>query len=104
MNTVKRFDLLGMPIFADVKNEREQAQKVLEEASELCESAKKLISLYNKGYGDDVIDLSRRYMLDEFADVIQTLQNLAACFGITCKEVYAALGRCIDRNEERGRY
>lgn len=96
MDSNKQFDLFGMPVFADVSNGRALALKVLEEASELCEAAKR--------YDKVPHDSGRIDMLDEFADVTQALQNFAECFEITRDEVYAALDRCVERNEGRGRY
>lgn len=95
---------INMPVFAGELDERTQALKVLEEASELCEAAK----IYNVGKCE-VCDkcgccLERNELLDEFADVCQTLVNLAAAFNITYGEISEALDGCIESNQERGRY
>lgn len=42
-------------------------------------------------------------MLDEMADVLQTVANQCAAFGIPGDELYEALRRCETRNRDRGR-
>lgn len=42
-------------------------------------------------------------MLGELADVLQTVGNLIAAFGITDEEVAQAMDDCLERNRERGR-
>ncbi len=79
--------------FSDVSDQRAQALKVLEEASELREAASGLV----KGEG------SRERMLDEWADVMQAMANFEASFGITDAERGDARIRCYRRNRERGR-
>lgn len=97
-------DATTLPAFSPVPARRDAALKVLEEASELCEAAKG----YAKVAGmDDFAPFeadARACMLDEFADVEQTLANFEAAFGVTYDEIAAALERCVERNMERGRY
>ena len=45
----------------------------------------------------------RQAMLDELADVLQTLANLAAACDITDKELEPAMNDCRERNRRRGR-
>lgn len=45
----------------------------------------------------------RQAMLDELADVLQTLANLAAACDITDKELEQAMNDCRERNRRRGR-
>lgn len=45
----------------------------------------------------------RQAMLGELADVLQTVGNLIAAFGITDEEVAQAMDDCLERNRERGR-
>lgn len=45
----------------------------------------------------------RTHMLDEMADVLQTVANQCVAFGITDDELYEALHRCEARNRDRGR-
>ena len=42
-------------------------------------------------------------MLDELADVLQTVGNLIAAFGITDEEVERAMNGCLERNRRKGR-
>ena len=80
--------------FRDTSDQRVQALKILEEASELREAASSL----TKGEG------SRERMLDEWADVMQALANFEASYGITDAERGDARIRCYKRNRDRGRY
>lgn len=45
----------------------------------------------------------RQAMLDELADVLQTLANLAAACDITDKELEQTMNDCRERNRRRGR-
>lgn len=49
-----------------------------------------------------VRDQRRQAMLGELADVLQTVGNLIAAFGITDEEVAQAMDDCLERNRERG--
>lgn len=55
------------------------------------------------GWIGHVRDQRRQAMLDELADVLQTVGNLIAAFGITDKEVERAMGDCLERNRRKGR-
>lgn len=46
---------------------------------------------------------TREHMLDEFADVLQTLANFYKYSGITDNEITSAIDRCNERNIARGR-
>ena len=74
--------------------DKAQSVKVLEEAAELEVAA----SEYRKGRG------SRDCVLDELADVVQTLVNLCDAYGFADSEVREACARVQRRNVERGRY
>lgn len=52
---------------------------------------------------DHVRDQRRQAMLDELADVLQTVGNLITAFGITDEEVGRAMGDCLERNRRKGR-
>lgn len=45
----------------------------------------------------------RQAMLDELADVLQTVGNLITAFGITDEEVGRAMDDCLERNRRKGR-
>lgn len=55
------------------------------------------------GWHDHVRDQRRQAMLDELADVLQTVGNLITAFGITDEEVGRAMGDCLERNRRKGR-
>lgn len=52
---------------------------------------------------DHVRDQRRQAMLDELADVLQTVGNLITAFGITDEEVERAMDGCLERNRRKGR-
>lgn len=55
------------------------------------------------GWVSHVRDERRTAMLDELADVLQTVGNLIAAFGITDEEVERAMNGCLERNRRKGR-
>lgn len=55
------------------------------------------------GWHDHVRDQRRQAMLDELADVLQTVGNLITAFGITDEEVGRAMDDCLERNRRKGR-
>lgn len=55
------------------------------------------------GWIGHVRDQRRQAMLDELADVLQTVGNLITAFGITDGEVGRAMGDCLERNRRKGR-
>ena len=65
-----------------------QAKKVLEESAELM-----VASQHD----------TREHMLDEFADVLQTLANFYKYSGITDNEITSAIDRCNKKNIARDR-
>ena len=80
--------------FPDVKPDKEQAKKILEEAAEAFAAW--------QSWNDQKWSISRRTaLLDECADVIQAVANMVAALGMDdFGEVMAA---CEARNRERGR-
>lgn len=71
------------------------ALKVLEESSEFVQAAR---DYFDSGYTVD-----RVVMLDEMADLFETLHNALAYFEITPEEAAEAVERCNQRNRSRGR-
>lgn len=69
--------------------------KTLEEAAELVEAAKAWLK-HPDGR-------TRGAMLDETADVLQTIANLCAAFHIDERELSCAMAACEERNRERRR-
>lgn len=55
------------------------------------------------GWISHVRDQRRQAMLDELADVLQTVGNLITAFGITDEEVGRAMDGCLERNRRKGR-
>lgn len=55
------------------------------------------------GWIGHVRDQRRQAMLDELADVLQTVGNLITAFGITDEEVERAMDDCLERNRRKGR-
>lgn len=70
--------------------------KVLEESAELVEASKAWL----KSEDDPE---ARQAMLDEMADVLQTVANQCAVFHIGEDELRDAVIRCEERNRKRGR-
>ena len=68
--------------------------KTLEEAAEMVEAGKRLVK------GDSK---ARRDLIAEWADVLQTLANVATAFGITDLDIAQAMESCRQRNRMRGR-
>ncbi len=68
--------------------------KTLEESAEMVEAGKRLV----KGEAK-----ARRDLLAEWADVLQTLVNVATAFSITDEELAQAMDDCLVHNQERGR-
>ena len=83
-------------VYAD---DKAQALKPLEEASEVLEAWK----AWQKQLKHPNRAAKRRWELeDEIADCIQACVNLAAALGI--KDMGPAMRRCEARNRQRGRY
>lgn len=70
--------------------------KVLEESAELVEASKAWL----KSEDDPE---ARHAMLDEMADVLQTVANQCSVFHIGESELRDAVIRCEERNRKRGR-
>lgn len=88
--------------------DKEQAVKVLEEASEAREAWQQLAGLKTivpmlvpSKELDDLIDSYREILADELADTITACANLADRYGL---DLQAALDRVERKNRERGRY
>lgn len=82
---------------------RAQCCKVHEEAAELMVASKLYVDALCSRDGDGELEY-RQEMLDEAADVVQALTNLAACMGVTDAELSRAMERCDERNARRGRF
>lgn len=88
--------------FPDVKPDKEQALKPLEEAAEVLEAWKSCDeSDLEPDIWTDTLS-ARRKLVDECCDVIQATCNLLASLGI--HDVTGYMKDCELRNRERGRY
>lgn len=81
--------LLNLRTFREVRDDKAQALKPLEEAAEVFGAWQDC---------DDIHDL-----IDECLDTVQAIANLLAAVGATQGEVDAAIRRMDERNCERGR-
>lgn len=83
-------------------NGKFEAIKVLEEAAEVFGSWQVLDREYARANDDKpYMPALRTDLEDEVADVIQAACNLADLYDL---DIEAAMGRCEQRNRERGRY
>lgn len=92
-------EIIGTKTFDTAEDLIGQATKVLQEAAELYEAAKK----YERQHGGIFGDAYHDAMIDEAADVIQAVLNLYHKRGLEKAEVIEAMDRCLRRNEKRGR-
>lgn len=94
--------------FPNVKNDKAQALKPLEEAAEVLGAWQEFIGHLAQDADSGRTDLSvftemsMSILLDEIADTITASCNLAAALGVTDLTPY--LARCEERNRKRGRY
>ena len=94
VGSVRRFDR--------VEPDKEQALKVLEEASEVHGAWQAMASAELAHGGDSVLArLWRKRLLDECADVIQATLNLVVALGV--EDFRPWMDECERRNRERGR-
>lgn len=94
--------LLNLRTFHEVRDDKAQALKPLEETAEVfgawqdCDDMRlSPIMTARRAYRDDLID--------ECLDTVQATVNLLAAVGATQGEVDAAIRRMDERNQERGR-
>ena len=84
--------------FGDVRPDKAQALKVLEEAAEVFGAWQLWDDMDPDEKRDGFNDI---YLMNECADVIQATCNLIAAYGVT--DFTAFMEGCRRRNEERGR-
>lgn len=85
--------------FPDVKPDKAQALKPLEEAAEVFGAFQ---YCYETSIGEPYAHVGRSDLLVEIADTVQACANLAAALGVTDLTPYMA--ECEERNRRRGRY
>lgn len=91
--------LPAVPSFGHLQPDKWLLVKVLEESSELVEAGKRVIKATDMQAGLN----AEADMINEWADVLQTLVNLAVAFDISDSEIESAMLACRERNRERGR-
>lgn len=95
--------LLSLRAFRDVRDDKAQALKPLEEAAEAF-GAWQQRDAYRGCAAGPCRDELRRDLIDECLDTVQATVNLLAAVGATQGEVTAAIGRMDARNDMRGRF
>lgn len=94
--------LLNLRTFREVRDDKTQALKPLEEAAEAFGAWQ----LHDGVRHSQIMTARRAYrqnLIDECMDVVQAVVNLLDAEGFTQEDVDAAIGRCNARNWERGR-
>ena len=93
--------LLNLRTFREVRDDRAQALKPLEEAAEVFGAWQ---ARYNMRFASrDAQGAFLDDLIDECMDTVQAVANLLAAVGATQGEVDAAIRRMDERNCERGR-
>lgn len=100
----RTFDLGEFRAFRELRADKAQALKVLEEASEAYGAAADYAKAAYRGDAERDVPRLRARMLDECADLAQALANLLAAWRVDGPEWAEAVERCRERNEERRRY
>lgn len=94
--------LLNLRTFREVRDDKAQALKPLEEAAEAFGAWQ----LHDGVRFSQIMTARREYrqnLIDECMDVVQAVVNLLDAEGFTQEDVDAAIERCNERNRERGR-
>lgn len=94
--------LLNLRTFREVRDDKAQALKPLEEAAEAF-GAWQQCDDYRECRLTAFTGELRRDLIDECLDTVQATVNLLAAVGATQGEVDAAIRRMDERNCERGR-
>lgn len=94
--------LLNLRTFREVRDDKRQALKPLEEAAEVFGAWQELDDMRRSPFLSAWRDV-RDCLIDECMDTVQATANLLAAIGVTQGEVDAAIKRMDERNQERGR-
>lgn len=87
--------ILGTKTFVLERKLRNQANKILEEASEAAEAL--------RNYEKDKTQYNLSEARKELADAAQTILNAYAMLGCDKEDVMAEMNACYERNKARGR-
>ena len=93
---MKKLGFPAVPTFNIEKDKKEQAKKVLEEASEFVEAVK----AFTEYPTDERLD----HVLEEAADVNQALMNALTALNMEEADLEEAALYCFARNHARGRF
>lgn len=101
---MKEIDLGTWRVFhpSHQRMDKWQALKVLEEASEVVEDAKQYITATL--LQTNVVALTRTALVNEIADLLQTIVNLCDAYEITEEELDDAQANCTIKNMKRGMF
>lgn len=91
--------LLNLRAFREVRDDKAQALKPLEEAAEAFGAWQEFDCMRNTPAWRDM----REDLVDECMDTVQAVANLLAVVGATQGEVDTAIKRMNERNGDRGR-
>lgn len=101
---MKTFDLGEFRAFRELRADKAQALKLLEEAAEAYTASADYAKLAYRADVQPDLPPMRGHMLEECADVAQALANLLYAWRVEPEEWARAVEACGARNEARGRY
>lgn len=97
-------DLMKWPRFhpSHQKRDKWQSMKLLEEASEVHEAAKRHLKASDRD--EESLAQARADMIDEVADLLQTITNFLAAYDVTPEELEQAKEHVTRKNKARGMF
>lgn len=97
-------DLMKWPKFhpSHQKQDKWQSLKLLEEASEVHEAAKRHLKAIDSD--EESLTQARADMIDEVADLLQTITNFLAAYDVTPEELEQAKEHVTRKNKARGMF
>lgn len=97
-------DLMKWPRFHPFHQKRDkwQSMKLLEEASEVHEAAKRHLKASDRD--EESLAQARADMIDEVADLLQTITNFLAAYDVTPEELEQAKEHVTRKNKARGMF
>lgn len=97
-------DLIKWPRFhpSHQKRDKWQSMKLLEEASEVHEAAKRHLKASDRD--EESLAQARADMIDEVADLLQTITNFLAAYDVTPEELEQAKEHVTRKNKARGMF
>ncbi len=97
-------DLMKWPRFhpSHQKRDKWQSMKLLEEASEVHEAAKRHLKASDRD--EESLAQAQADMIDEVADLLQTITNFLAAYDVTPEELEQAKEHVTRKNKARGMF